>query len=151
MKYNVFSELWLTWSYILRSSKNTVHLSHLSISFASLIIVVISRSKDDCSWNNDFARLRRSWFFLYSKTEASKSWAFCIPTPQKVRYFSKIWKLSWHLSVKNWNIHLNIIVSKLGSRFFVHNLCYSGNFALKRFQIRKNTKSSLFSSTAPGG
>lgn len=81
---------YLTWSYILRSSKNTVHLSHLSMSLASLIIVVIKRSKEDCSWNNDFARLRRSWFFLYSKTEASKSWAFCIPTPQKVKYFSKI-------------------------------------------------------------
>ena len=63
--------LLLTWSYILRSSRNTVHLSHLRRSFASRIMVVIRFSRQLCSSNIDFARLNRRWLLLDSIADDS--------------------------------------------------------------------------------
>ena len=54
--------LCFTWSYILRSSRNIVQRSHLSIFLASTIMLVISLSREVCSWNKDLARTSNCWF-----------------------------------------------------------------------------------------
>lgn len=67
------------------SKMKTAHLSHLSNSLASVIIFVTKHSKLLCSSNILLASARRIWFLLYSRMEDSKSWAFWMPMPQKVR------------------------------------------------------------------
>ena len=56
-----FNRCVLTWSYILSSKRYTVHLSHLSNSLASVIIVLTRRSKLICSWNKLLANESKSW------------------------------------------------------------------------------------------
>ena len=64
------TDLWqllLTWSYILSSKRYTVHLSHLSNSLASVMIVLTSRSKLICSWNKLLANESNSWNKVINK------------------------------------------------------------------------------------